>query len=172
MLSYSVLAYRFGQVSNPKMSSLAYHRASGASWRRIFLFREGCWFRGALRQPTRAAQIQRFWVGAAPNNFLPLYLHSLTYFGHNRHRGQHTYPGGTHHLEPMLPDDGTRFFFKIDKFRYFFGKSRDLHSRARESVICDRDTVSDHGSERSRLVTKTTEVTHAATVPRAIVTLF
>lgn len=64
-------------------------------------------------------------------------------------------------------------FFKIDKFRYFFyGQSRDLHSRARESVICDRDTVSDHGSERSRLVTRTTEVTHAATVPRTIVTSF
>lgn len=39
-------------------------------------------------------------------------------------------------------------------------------------MICDRDTVSDHGSERSRLVTRTTEVTHAATVPRAIVTSF
>lgn len=44
MLSYPVLSYRFGQVSNPKMSSLAYHCASGASWRRLF----PVW--GAVRQ--------------------------------------------------------------------------------------------------------------------------
>lgn len=36
MLPYLVLSYRFGQVSYPKMSSLAYHfLASGPSWRRI-----------------------------------------------------------------------------------------------------------------------------------------
>lgn len=79
MLSYSVLAYRFGQVSNPKMSSLAYHRASGASWRRFFFSGVGS---GVRSVTTHAARNYGF-VGLLfffydSSSSSPLTLHTQT----------------------------------------------------------------------------------------------
>lgn len=117
MLSYSVLAYRFGQVSNPKMSSLAYHRASGASWRRFFFSGVG----SGVRSVTTYAARNYGFVGLLFSMILPLLLHSLC-------THKHVHLPREHHLGKI----------KTAELDIFLMGNFDISEKSRE--ICTRDS--------------------------------
>lgn len=137
MLSYSVLAYRFGQVSNPKMSSLAYHCASGASWRRFFF---PGWFRVRSVTTTHAARNYGFdgFFSSFPS-FHSLNTPTLTPKEHN------------------LETKNCRTGFLRRKLMYQ-KKQRYSHTRG-SARIPGYQRATDHDRLRRPKVTTTTEVT-------------